>query len=236
MSSVRRNEWPQMHKSAIEDIMRPGNPKTEEEIWPHYGTPMAEYSAAFKPLLPEGDIKSFLESRRQAGKPTLALDLFSGPEALQSVSKEINGGLAVGLAHDRQNFLRPCFSDRHIFTMSADLTSQRTWRSVNSWVQTQEFSPVKAFDLIVDFAEGGYELVPQNLNIYYALLNDAYKVCSSDHGTMLLQIPTEAFAFPEVQQFFQLLEQTPGIIFKRAGRTIRIDRLPESPDELPKLI
>lgn len=221
------------HKDRINEIRRSSRP--EEEIWPYYGTPMAEYSEAFKPLLPEGDINSLLEGRRNAGKPTLALDLFSGPEALQSVSKKIDGGLAVGLAHDRQHYVRPCYSDKHIHIMSADLTANSTWRSIKNWAKEHAVSPEKAFDLILAFPEGGYDLVPKNLNMYYALLNDAYTACSRDHGTMLLQIPNEAFAFPEVHQFFTLLEQTPGIIFRRVGRTIRIDRLPESPDELPKL-
>lgn len=107
-------------------------------------------------------------------------------EALRSLIPD--SGLSITLT-DHRSAEQKQFDDEHRLTLLAgDALRQQTWEATQQWLAEHGGSEQR-FHLIVERGSGPLVKFPDDPTFEHRLLNRLWKMLSSDHGMMLLQLP-----------------------------------------------
>ncbi len=173
--------------ATAEQLSEPGY--DERGGWYVHGSDAIDYEESFTAVLPR--TKPLIKVMREIGShPNAAvLDLMASDayvrEAVEQYGFEF--GLAVSLGF-QQSPERP---ERGVVrTVNGDLLRSDTWDQIRDTIHRRG---IKGFDLIISRPEGGISNISLLAATHFRLLQEAWRLLSSEDGIMLFQAPNATF-------------------------------------------
>jgi len=175
------------HRKFVQSL----SPEKEQQRWGPLFSDARTYESSFH--LPSGTLTEIVRKQKEKGS-VIAADIMGYGTVLQSLP--IDYGVAVALS-------KPLIP-QSIDLITGTVASKTVWRELHAWL---EAIPVenKKFTLILCRPAAINGILPSERNFYYFLLQQAYKLTSSDGGMILTQTPRDADGL--LQEWIPLLKQ-----------------------------
>ncbi|MFH0818742.1 MAG: hypothetical protein V1898_01985 [Patescibacteria group bacterium] len=153
--------------------------------WAEYGSGVSAYNETFAGVLDKPLIATVTEMRERNSEIT-GMDFMGEGQVLRELM--IDRGLALTLADHRDATKKKYDSEHGISLLSGEVLSPKTWQEIKEWLGQQETSDKQGFDIILARPIGGLLSLPFDVNFYYRIFNNLYKLLNRDSGLLLFQM------------------------------------------------
>lgn len=144
---------------------------------------VVSYDETFKEVLHGESSNNLLLSRRQhSGRGAVVLDIMG----YMPLGLMFDGGVGLALGDRRTMEEKESDNKRGVVIITGDVLEKGTWRKVSEWKTNRG---IKGFDLIYCRPQSGFKTIPQDPDVYFYLLQNAWNLLSSEGGMMLTQAP-----------------------------------------------
>lgn len=233
-------------KSEIKSSLELGEKTAEDETqggkWRFWNSSPFDYElteggiSVFKTVLPEG-ISGFVNERRSKGQKVFVVDLLSTPAMLTHLN--IDGGVAIGLGNPPLKELQHTMSQKNISYIPGNILTKKPWIGLSEWKKEHQ---IPGFDLIISRAQmhpKHHKFIPNRPEVYFSLLNRAWKLLNPNEGTLVFDIPIFESGAPVdnngIEKWLNILKQN-GIESKYSEYSaLKLVRRQNSPEKLPSL-
>lgn len=227
-------------KSAFELGEKTAEDETQGKKWGFWNSSPFDYEvteggiSVFKTVLPEG-ISGFVNQRKSKDQKVFVVDLLSTPAMLTHLN--IDGGVAVGLGNPSLEEFQTVMSQKDISYISGNILTKKPWIGLSEWQRKHQ---IPGFDLIISRAQmhpKHHKFIPNRPEVYFSLLNRAWKLLNPNEGTLVFDIPIFESEAPigndEIEKWLKNLKQN-GIEFKYSEYSaLKLVRHQNSPERLP---
>lgn len=215
-----------------------------ERAWPMFNSSLSDLEGIFGELFPndEAPLEHFVEGRRAAGKPTIALDLMGDGHGLHGLFPD--HALAVCLTDQRSRSDRAFDDATGLEVMGANLLKRQTWQRIQDWLK--RYQPEDPhFHLIIENGGGALNFYPTEPDFYNKLLSNIWRLMSTDNSLAVLNAPPEITKLipawakqlqdSGVSITYALEQEIVGYKIPYIFPIIRLEKFPDSPEQLPSL-
>lgn len=153
----------------------------------HYDSKLEKYQDFFNHA--HGiDLAATVKNKKEKFKFVSALNIMGQTGVLKEMQQfGLDYGVAISLG-DRRDEDRVKLEERQgLFQVQGNVLHGSTWR------QVKKLHPV--FDLIFARPEGGYDTLPKNPQIHWAILKKAYEFLSPRDGVLITQVSKSLYDF-----------------------------------------
>lgn len=207
-------------------VMEDGKP------WNLYDWDVARYSDELAGLLNGGSLETVCRNEKDEHGRAHLLHVMGGTRVLEELilKRAVSGGVAVTLSEYRKPTKK--ILDRALGLgdlITGDVLNGNTWRMVDKYRETKD---IKGFDVVICCPAGGWNVIGQNLELKWLLLDKVWQQLN-ETATLFLELPgwnNEQFKFWE--NFF--LNRNIDVSVGKHGY-LRYDRRHEDPKRLSRL-
>ncbi|MCB9798236.1 hypothetical protein H6758_00755 [Candidatus Nomurabacteria bacterium] len=209
--------------------------------WKYYDSPLYQYEASFRELLPPGGLREVAEALKEEIGEVHVLDLLASTGTMQSLAEQvaIDSSLAVSLTDTRDESQKNRDHKVHIDHIADNVVSPRAWRSIDAWMQ--ENIPDGGFQLIMCRPRGGLRSIPKDTEVYYYLLNQIYRRMDRRGAQAYLELDEQIVATSglhlDISWQKRMNEQAKGLVQLSGDcQIVKLVRVPGFPEDLPVVV